>query len=50
MGPLSKWVKVQIYSYGLSVESNNFAFEVKVKFGLESTLLVLGGWLGFVKL
>ena len=44
-------VKVQIYFYGLTIETDNFAFDVKLIQGLESTLLGgLGGWLGFVKL
>ena len=42
MGPLSNRVKVQIYFYGLPIEMDNFAFDVKVIQGLESTLL--GGW------
>ena len=44
MGPLSNRVKVQIYFYGLPIEMDNFAFDVKVIQGLESTLL--GGWVG----
>ena len=43
MGPLSNRVKVQIYFYGLPIEMDNFAFDVKVIQGLESTLLG-GGW------
>ena len=57
MGPLSNRVKVQMYFYGLPIEMDNFAFDVKVIQGLESTLLGGGwvggwvaGWLGFVKL
>ena len=52
MGPLTNRVKVRIYFYGLTIEINNFAFEVKVILGLDSTLLGgwVGGWLGFVKL
>ena len=57
MEPLTNRVKVRIYFCGLTIETNNFAFEVKVILGLESTLLGggwlagwLGGWLGFVKL
>ena len=45
MGPLSNRVKVQIYFYGLPIEMDNFAFDVKVIQGLESTLLG-GGWMG----
>ena len=40
MGPLSK---VQIYFYGLPIEMDNFAFDVKVIQGPESTCLG-GGW------
>jgi len=47
-GPLTNRVKVRIYFYGLTIEINKFAFDVKVILGPESTLL--GGWLGFVKL
>ena len=43
IGPLTNRVKVRIYFYGLTIEINNFAFEVKVIQGLESILL--GGWL-----
>ena len=53
MGPLSNRVKVQMYFYGLPIEMDNFAFDVKVIQGLESTLLGggrVGGWLGSVKL
>ena len=39
MGPLSNRVKVHIYFYGLPIEMDNFAFDVKVIQGLESTLL-----------
>ena len=42
MDPLTNRVKVRIYFYGLTIEINNFAFEVKVLFDPESTLL--GGW------
>ena len=47
MGPLSKRVKVQIYFYGLPIEMDNFAFDVKVIQGLESTLLG-GGWVAWI--
>ena len=45
MGPLSNRVKVQIYFYGLPIEMDNFAFDVKVIQGPESTCLG-GGWVG----
>ena len=45
MGSLSNRIKVRIYFYGLTIELNNFAFEVKVILVLESTLL--GGWVGW---
>ena len=45
MGPLSNRVKVQMYFYGLPIEMDNFAFDVKVIQGPESTLLG-GGWVG----
>ena len=45
MGPLSNRVKVQMYFYGLPIEVDNFAFDVKVIQGRESTLLG-GGWVG----
>ena len=44
MDPLTNRGKVRIHFYGLTFEINNFAFEVKVIFGPESTLL--GGWVG----
>ena len=48
MDPLTNRVKVRIYFCGLTIEINNFAFQVKVIFGLESTLL--GGLVaGFCK-
>ena len=37
----------QIYFYGLTIEINNFAFEVKVILGLKSTIpdgRLDGGW------
>ena len=37
MGPMSNRFKVQIYFYGLTIEINNFTFEVKVIPGMEST-------------
>ena len=43
MGPLSNRVKVQMYFYGLPIEMDNFAFDVKVIQGPESTCLG-GGW------
>ena len=45
MEPLINRVKVRIYFCGLTIETNNFAFDVKVILGLESTLLG-GGWVG----
>ena len=30
-------IKVRRYFYGLTIEANNFAFEIKVILGLEST-------------
>ena len=53
MGPMTNRVKVRIYFYGLTIEINNFAFEVKVILGMESTipdvvgLVGLVGWMGF---
>ena len=49
MAPKTNRVKVSKYFQGLTVETNNFAFEVKVILGLETTFLVCGwvdGWLG----
>ena len=42
MCPMNNRVIVCIYSYGLTIEINNFAFEVNAILGLESTLL--DGW------
>ena len=39
MAPLTNRVKVRIYFYALTIEINNFAFDVKVILGLESTHL-----------
>ena len=39
MEPLTNRVKVRIYFSDLTIETNNFAFEVKVILGLESTHL-----------
>ena len=39
MGPLTNRVDIRMYLYGLAIEPNNFAFEVKVMLGLESTHL-----------
>ena len=52
MGPLTNRVDIRMYLYGLAIEPNNFAFEVKVMLCPESTLLGgwMGWWLGFVKL
>ena len=38
-GPIANRVKVWQYVYVLTIESNNFAFEVKVILGIESTRL-----------
>ena len=38
MEPMTNRVKVSKNFLGLSIETNNFAFEVKVILGLESTL------------
>ena len=46
MGPLTNRVQVQIYFYGLSIEMDNFAFDVKVIQGLESTLKYFTEWSG----
>ena len=48
MAPKTNRVKVSKYFQGLTVETNNFAFEVKVILGLKTTFLVcrVGGWLG----
>ena len=37
MVPQTNGVKVKRYILGLALETNNFAFEVKVLLGLEST-------------
>ena len=37
MDPMTNRVKVWKYVKGLTIETNNFAFEVKVILGLEST-------------
>ena len=37
--PLTNRVKVRIYFYGITIEIDNFAFEVKVTIGLERTIL-----------
>ena len=42
MVPQTNRVKVKRYILGLTFETNNFAFEVKVLLGLQSNLL--GGW------
>ena len=39
MAPMTNRVKVRKHFLGLSIETNNFAFEVKVILGLESTHL-----------
>ena len=43
MDTLTNRVKVRIYFYGLTIEINNFVFEVKVILALECT--ILDGWL-----
>ena len=40
MAPKTDRVKVSKYFQGLTVETNNFAFEVKVILGLKTTFLV----------
>ena len=51
---MSNKVMVRRHFLGLTIETNNFAFEVKVILGLESTVNyftgLMGGWLGNVKL
>ena len=37
MAPMANSVKVKKYFKGLNIETNNFAFEVKVILGLGST-------------
>ena len=44
MTPMTNKVKVYKYFSGLFIETNNFAFEVKVIVCLESTFT--GGWVG----
>ena len=38
MTPMTNMVKVRRYFYGLTIETNKFAFEVKVTLGLKSTI------------
>ena len=38
MAPITNRLKVWSHFYGLAIESNNFAFEVKAEFRLESTI------------
>ena len=47
-GPLTIRVKVCKYFQGLTTETNNFAFEVKVDLSLNYTFMVrwVGGWAG----
>ena len=40
MCPMTNKVKFWIYFYGLTSETNNFAIEMKVIIGMESTRLV----------
>ena len=40
MAPMPNRVKVWKYVYGLTIETNNFAIEMKVIIGIESTPLV----------
>ena len=37
MDPIANMVKVWKYFWGLTIETNNFAFKAKVILGLEST-------------
>ena len=46
MAPMTNRVKVRRLFYGVIIESNNFAFYVKVIQGLESTLKYFTGWSG----
>ena len=46
MAPVSSRVKVPIFFYGLTIEINNFAFDVKVIQGLFRLLKRLCGWMG----
>ena len=36
MATTANTIKVRCYFYGLTIEANNFAFEIKVILGLES--------------
>ena len=38
MAPMTNRVQVWLYILGLTIETNNFTFEVKVILGLESTI------------
>ena len=40
MASMNDRVKIRGYSYGLTIETTNFAFEIKIIIGLESTGLV----------
>ena len=42
MAPMTNRVKVRRYFWGLAIDTNNFAFEVKVDFSLNYTFT--GGW------
>ena len=47
MAPMTNRVKVRRYFWGLTIDTNNFAFEVKVDFDLNYTFpggWVVGGW------
>ena len=50
MAPMTNRGKIQKYFYGLTIETNNFAFEVKVILGLESTHPNgwMGGWISWI--
>ena len=46
MSPMPNRVKVKRHFQGLIIETNNFAFEIKVVLGLETTLNYFTGWVG----
>ena len=40
-------VKVGRYFYGLTIEANNFAFEVKFRLGFEKKLIQIAKWINW---